>query len=100
MYNKRHLEINKAMYEWDSEKEALSIQKHGLDSDTAVLVFEDENYIEWYDEAHNESESRYNVLGLVHDVLFVVYTERRDNIRIISARLATKQERSLYYDRD
>ena len=94
------MEINKAMYEWDSEKEALSIQKHGLDSDTAVLVFEDENYIEWYDEAHSESESRYNVLGLVHDVLFVVYTERRDNIRIISARLATKQERSLYYDRD
>ena len=82
------------------KKEALNIQKHGLDFDTAVLVFEDENYIEWYDEAHSESESRYNVLGLVHDVLFVVYTERRDNIRIISARLATKQERSLYYDRD
>ncbi len=94
------MEINKGIYEWDSEKEALNIQKHGLDFDTAVLVFEDENYIEWYDEAHSESESRYNVLGLVHDVLFVVYTERRDNIRIISARLATKQERSLYYDRD
>ena len=92
--------INKGVYEWDSEKEALNIRKHGLDFDTAVLVFEDENYIEWYDEAHSESESRYNVLGLVHDVLFVVYTERRDNIRIISARLATKQERSLYYDRD
>lgn len=94
------MEINKGVYEWDSEKEALNIQKHGLDFDTVVLVFEDENYIEWYDEAHSESESRYNVLGLVHDVLFVVYTERRDNIRIISAPLATKQERSLYYDRD
>jgi uncharacterized DUF497 family protein len=85
------------MYEWDSEKEALNIKKHGLDFDTAVLVFEDENYIEWYDSQHSETEERYNVLGMVHDVLFVVYTERRDNVRIISARLATKQERSLYY---
>ena len=94
------MEINKGVYEWDSEKEALNIQKHGLDFETAILVFEDENYLEWYDEAHSESANRYHVLGLVHDVLFVVYTERRDNIRIISARLATKQERSLYYDRD
>ena len=69
------MEINKGVYEWDSEKEALNIQKHGLDFCTAVLVFEDENYIEWYDEAHSESENRYHVLGLVHDVLFVVYTE-------------------------
>ena len=88
------------MYEWDSEKEALNIRKHGLDFNTAVLVFEDENYIEWYDAAHSEAEDRYNVLGMVHDVLFVVYTERRDNIRNISARLATAEESSLYYDRD
>ena len=94
------MQVNKGMYEWDSEKEALNIKKHGLDFDTAVLVFEDENYIEWYDTEHSKTEERYNVLGMVHDVLFVVYTERRDNVRIISARLATKQERSLYYDRD
>lgn len=94
------MQVNRGMYEWDSEKEALNIQKHGLDFDTAVLVFEDEDYIEWYDAEHSETENRYNVLGMVHDVLFVVYTERRENIRIISARVATKQERSLYYDRD
>ena len=94
------MQVNKGIYEWDSEKEALNIRKHGLDFEVALLVFEDENYIEWYDAAHSEAEERYNVLGMVHDVLFVVYTERRNNIRIISARLATKQERSLYYDRD
>lgn len=94
------MQVNKGIYEWDSEKEALNIEKHGLDFDTAVLVFEDENYLEWYDFQHSDTEDRYNVLGMVHDVLFVVYTERKDNIRIISARLATNQERSLYYDRD
>ena len=94
------MQVNKGIYEWDSEKEALNVEKHGLDFDTAVLVFEDENYLEWYDFQHSDTEDRYNVLGMVHDVLFVVYTERKDNIRIISARLATNQERSLYYDRD
>ena len=33
-------------------------------------------------------------------MLFVVYTERKDSIRLISARLATKAERSIYYDKD
>lgn len=94
------MQIKKGMYEWDSEKEAVNIKKHGLNFDTAVLVFEDEDYIEWYDAENSKTEDRYDVLGMVHDVLFVVYTERRNNIRIISAGLATKQERSLYYDRD
>ena len=37
---------------------------------------------------------------MVNDVLFVVYTERKDSIRLISARLAAKAERSIYYDKD
>ena len=39
-------------------------------------------------------------IGMVNDVLFVVYTERKQNIRLISARLANKTERSIYYDTD
>mgnify|MGYP001076225180 CR=1 FL=1 len=35
-------------------------------------------------------------IGMVNDVLFVVYTERKQNIRLISARLANKTERSIY----
>lgn len=35
---------------------------------------------------------------MVEDVLFVVYTERKEKIRLISAILATEKERSLYYD--
>ncbi len=56
--------------------------------------------IEIFDLEHSVEEDRYNTIGMVYDVLFVVYTERKDNIRLISARLATKTERSIYYDQD
>ena len=85
-------------YEWDSVKENANIQKHGIDFDTAILVFEDDSRIEWYDEEHSGMEERYNTIGMVHDVLFVVYTERGAKTRIISARLATRAERKLYHD--
>jgi hypothetical protein len=49
---------------------------------------------------HSIVEDRYNTIGMVQDVLFVVYTERKENTRLISARLATKTERSIYYDTD
>jgi len=66
---------------------------------TAALVFYDENRIEMYDSKHSLEEDRYNTIGMVEDVLFVVYTERKDRLRIISARLANKKERSMYYER-
>ena len=90
--------IGNEFYEWDSEKEAANIKKHGINFDTAILVFEDDSRIEWRDEAHSETEDRYNTIGMVHDVLFVVYTERGTKTRIISARLATKAERRRYHD--
>ena len=36
-----------------------------------------------YDVEHSTNEDRYNTIGMVHDVLFVVYTERKENIRLI-----------------
>ena len=78
----------------------INMEKHGIDFDTAVLVFNDLQRIEIYDIEHSIEEDRYNTIGMVNDVLFVVYTERKDNIRLISARLATKLERSIYYDQD
>ena len=66
---------------------------------TAALVFSDENRIEMYDSEHRLEEDRYNTIWMVEDVLFVVYTERKDHLRIISARLANKKERSMYYER-
>ncbi len=88
-------------FEWDAEKEKINIQKHGIDFDTAARVFSDENRLELYDEAHSCDERRYITVGMVEDVAYivvVVYTERREAIRVISARKATAQERRAYYD--
>ena len=85
-------------FEWDEDKNRINRLKHGIDFNTAIHVFDDENRIEIYDYEHSIDEDRYNTIGLVHDILFVVYTERKDSLRIISARLATAAERRLYYD--
>ena len=86
------------LFEWDAEKAAVNLKKHGVSFQTAVLVFFDENRIEMYDSEHSQDEDRYNTIGMAKDVLFVVYTERKDRTRIISARPANKKERSMYYE--
>ena len=83
--------------EWDEHKNKINREKHGISFETAAQVFEDEIRIEFYDEAHSIDEDRYIVLGLVRKVLFVVYTDRVDATRIISARKATAAEKEVYY---
>ena len=85
--------------EWDDKKAALNKQKHGISFETAALVFADENRIERLDNRHSQDETRWQVIGMVNDVLFVVYTEREEAARIIMARMASPKERSEYYDR-
>lgn len=63
-------------------------------------VFDDPYYIEMYDFEHSIDEDRFIALGMVGDVLFVVFTEKKDAVRLISARLATSIERGIYYDQD
>ena len=89
---------NELEFEWDEEKAAANLKKHGVDFFHAARVFDDENRIEYYDMAHSEEEDRYNTIGMADGILFVVYTERRETIRIISARYANRRERRLYYD--
>ena len=83
-------------FEWDTEKARINYEKHRVRFEIAAAVFDDEDRIEWYDAQHSVDEDRYNTIGKVNDVLFVVYTERREKIRLISARLATPRERRLY----
>lgn len=88
------------LFEWDEHKEQINIKKHGLDFSTAALVFHDLNRLEWFDEDHSTEEDRYITIGEIGSVavvLMVVYAERGDAIRLISARKATKQERRMYY---
>lgn len=87
------------LFEWDEAKAAANLKKHKVDFHDAMRVFEDEDRLEYYDVAHSVEEDRYNTIGMVNDVLFVVYAERGEAVRIISARYANRRERRLYYDR-
>ncbi len=85
-------------FEWDELKNQINKRKHKISFETASLVFCDENRIEKYDEKHSKiNEDRYITIGKVRDILCVVFTEREDDIRIISARLANKKEKEIYY---
>ena len=91
--------MDEIRFEWDEEKAKQNYIKHKISFETATHVFDDENYIEMYDFEHNEFEDRYIVIGRVGEILFVVYTERGDKIRLISARLADREEEAIYYGR-
>lgn len=88
-------------FAWDDAKNRKNIIKHKISFEVALNVFKDKNRVELFDIFHSEIEDRYICIGIINGVAYlitVVYTERRDVIRIISARRATKRERKLYYD--
>jgi len=88
------------IFEWDEDKNLSNQEKHKISFETAALVFNDRAHIEMYDFEHSIEEDRYIAIGKVGNVLFVVFTERGERIRLISARLATAAERRLYYDQN
>ena len=91
-------ELGEYKFVWDSEKAEKNWQKHRVSFETAAEVFLDENSLDDYDEFHSDFENRFKIVGLVEKVLVVIYTERGDRNRIISARLANKKETRDYYE--
>ena len=85
-------------FEWDIKKAESNERKHGITFDEASTVFADSLSLTIHDPLHSEDEERFVIIGGSHKnrMLTVVHTERGDNIRIISARNATKNERSYY----
>jgi uncharacterized DUF497 family protein len=83
-------------FEWDEYKEYENFIKHGVLFSTAEQIFNDPLRIERPD-INSEWECRWQTIGIDEDMLFVVYTERGENTRIISARLAEPFERRIYY---
>ncbi|MBR4529630.1 MAG: BrnT family toxin [Lachnospiraceae bacterium] len=87
-------------FEWDEEKERANIRKHRVDFHMAARVFFDPDVLVRYDDIHSTEEDRYIAIGRVDEtvlILLVAYTERKDRIRIISARPATKREKERYH---
>lgn len=91
------IEIGELKIEWDDNKNVINKKKHGISFETAANVFLDENLYIDYDEFHNDDEDRWKVVGMVNNILAVIYTERGEKYRLISARPATKKERNDYY---
>lgn len=85
--------------EWGDDKNVLNKQLHNLSFEAAQYVFTDPERLERPDqsEENTSGEERWQTLGMVGKVLFVVYTERGENRRIISARIAEKHERRSYH---
>ena len=85
-------------FEWDAEKAVVNLRKHGVSFEEATSVFADPFSLTISDPDHSADETRFLDLGLSHQgqLLVVSYTERADQIRIISARLASRVERNTY----
>lgn len=88
------LEFDFTGFEWDYEKAKSNQRKHGVGFEEAAQIFG--SGILARHETH-ETEDRYVAIGLAEaKTLVVVFTQRRENIRIISARKATPSERRRY----
>ena len=92
--------VTKGRFEWDSEKDRINKEKHGLTFEEASEIFKDPNSIEFYDNKNSMiDEDRYIVLGDIGSAIIcvVVYVDRREKIRIVSARPAVSKEEIKYY---
>ena len=85
-------------FEWDENKDAANLLKHGVSFNEAKTVFNDPLYIFFDDPEHSVYEQRFIILGesIQKRMLMVAYTERDNIIRLISARRATPKERRYY----
>jgi len=84
-------------FTWNEDKAVENYAKHGVSFELATLVFRDPFAAERVDNRRDYGEERFIIIGMARDVvLFVVYTERDDHVRLISARRATKHESDDY----
>jgi uncharacterized DUF497 family protein len=87
---------NEPEFEWDAEKAASNLARHGVHFKDAICVLYDERAVTLPDE--NPNEERFVTVGMdtLGRLVVVVYTWRRNAVRIISARKATRTEERLY----
>ncbi|MCA9924886.1 MAG: BrnT family toxin [Anaerolineales bacterium] len=87
-------------FEWDSNKARTNQEKHGVTFEEAAEVFFDPFY--QVGDAVRNNDQRDFIIGysLSERMLLVIFLERRERTRIISARPATRQERKLYEEHE
>jgi uncharacterized DUF497 family protein len=85
-------------FEWDPDKAARNLAKHGVSFAEAATVFGDPLAITYFDPDHSDEEDRFLTFGHSSEghLLVVSHIDRDDRTRIISARRATRKERKQY----
>ena len=88
-------------FEWDEQKADANIDKHGVGSPEAITAFFDPSSQTIHDPEHSATEDRFVLLGRTSRgrLVVAIHVEGGDNIRVISARLATRAERRDYQRR-
>jgi uncharacterized protein len=85
-------------FEWDDRKAAINLRRHKISFQAARGVFNDAFALIEHDVSEEYGEDRFLAIGMVEGLLItVVYTERDERIRIISARKANSHEQRKYY---
>jgi uncharacterized DUF497 family protein len=89
-------------FQWDADKAAANVRKHGVTFSEAATAFRDPLSATIEDAAHSGEEQRYVLFGMSERgrLLAVMHTERDEVIRIISARKATRAEQKEYEDEE
>ena len=83
-------------FDWDTKKRQANIKKHGIDFSELREVFE-KPMLTRIDNRVDYGETRWISLGdLNGKIVILVYTETVNNVRLISARRATKNEENIY----
>lgn len=86
-------------FQWDPNKAAINLRKHGIGFEEALTVFQDPLALIFDDEEHSRDEHREIIIGFstFSKLLLVCFVERQENvIRIISARQVTRLEKQDY----
>lgn len=87
-------------FEWNPDKAAKNLDKHGISFEEAKTVFSDERAVLFDDPDHSMDEDRFLILGISQNLRLLIVShclrEGGDVIRIISARKATRREEKQY----
>lgn len=85
-------------FEWDDNKAASNLQKHGVSFEEASTVFDDPLFITFFDDEHSIDEEHFITIGEANlaRLLMVAHTDCDETTRIISSRKATANERNFY----
>jgi len=94
--------MDEIKFSWDARKAKRNIKRHKVSFEEAATIFYDEKAIEFFDPDHSKNEDRFLMLGLSWRlrILVVCYCLRKQGleIRIISARKATRKEKRVYIE--